>query len=82
MKKFFLLALVCLFFALICGCERSGEIDKNPEKTIVTGKMINRDVYPDYKTVTVTVQDFRWSQNYWEQGIALLIPSKMTEPFV
>ncbi len=70
MKKTFLLsALAFLSVALVCSCQRSGRPDPDPVKTIVTGKIINRDVYPDHKTVTIKVQDFRGTQSSRGQGI-------------
>jgi thiol-disulfide isomerase/thioredoxin len=60
MKSSYLIILAYLLLFLFCGCKRTGEsIEISPEKTIVTGKIINREVYPDYKTVTINVPDFR-----------------------
>jgi thiol-disulfide isomerase/thioredoxin len=61
-----LLALLILtYLSLICGCNRYVETDNTFKKTIITGKVVNRDVYPDYKTVTINIGDFRgWDISY------------------
>ena len=59
MKYFSSLILLFVTLVTISSCKQSEVTEKSSAKTIVSGKIINRDVYPEYMTVTVNVQDFR-----------------------
>ncbi len=69
MSKFTISLWVALLW-LFVSCGQTSPEQTPSKPAIITGKILNPDVYPDYRTVSVTVGDFRGSDIVYTDTIA------------
>jgi thiol-disulfide isomerase/thioredoxin len=69
MKNFSLIFAAILLTALAAGCSSTEKRDNAVKPVIITGKISNLDVYPDYRIVTASVIDFRNRQKTYTDSI-------------
>ena len=69
MQNFSLIFTAVLLTALAAGCSSSEKRKDAIKPVIIAGKITNLDVYPDYRTVTASVTDFRNRQKTYTDSI-------------
>ena len=69
MNKFRISFLITLLLCAL-GCGQYPSNLNQTQTTVIAGKIQNLDVYPDYKTVSVTVGDYRGREIFYTDTIA------------
>ncbi len=69
-RKGFLGCLPALVLLMCVACSESGGGYPETTRTVISGRVANMDVYPDYATMSVQVKDFRGSHKVYADSIA------------